>query len=99
MAKKTDIRINEGIRARELRVISDEGNLGVLSLSDALAAAQERGLDLIEISPDANPPVAKIIDYGKFQYDQKKKQKEIKANTSTGGEVKSLQVKIGTGEK
>lgn len=99
MAKKTDIRINEGIRARELRVISDdEGNLGVMTHKEALAAAEERGLDLIEISPDANPPVAKIMDYGKFQYDQKKKQKEIKANTSTGGEVKSVQVKIGTSE-
>lgn len=98
MAQKQQIRINEGIRARELRVISDDGNLGVLSLKDALAKAEEMGFDLIEISPDAQPPVAKIMDYGKFQYDQKKKQKEIKANTKTGGEVKSLQIKIGTSD-
>lgn len=99
LAKKEQININEGIRARELRVISDEeGNLGVMSTRDALKKAQEMGLDLIEISPDANPPVAKITDYGRYQYDLKKKQKETKANTSTGGEVKSIQIKIGTSD-
>jgi translation initiation factor IF-3 len=99
LVKKQQININEGIRARELRVISeDEGNLGVMSSRDALKKAQEMGLDLIEISPDAKPPVAKITDYGKYQYDLKKKQKEIKANTSTGGEVKSVQIKIGTSD-
>lgn len=91
-------RINETIRAHELRVIDDEGNnLGVITLQEALKIAQERGHDLIEVSPDANPPVAKIADYGKFQYDQKKKLKEIKAKTVTS-EVKNIQVKIGTGE-
>ncbi len=91
-------RINEQIRARELRVIDHEGNnLGVISSDEALRKAQDLGLDLIEVSPDANPPVAKIADYGKYQYDQKKKQKEIKAKTVTS-EVKNIQVKIGTGE-
>ena len=91
-------RINETIRAHELRVIDDEGNnLGVISLSEALKIASDRGQDLIEVSPDAKPPVAKIADYGKFQYDQKKKLKEIKAKTVTS-EVKNIQVKIGTGE-
>src|ERR1051326_8239554 len=75
-----DTRFNHNIRAKELRVIGPEGeNLGVLSLSDAIARAQEVGLDLIEISPNANPPVAKIMEYGKFQYEQQKKRREIKA--------------------
>jgi translation initiation factor IF-3 len=96
LARETKTRINNQIRARELRVIGPEGeNLDVLSLEDALAKAQESELDLIEISPKANPPIAKIADYGKFLYDQKKKQKQAKANAHAT-EVKSIQVKIGT---
>lgn len=81
-------------------MISDElGNLGVMTVRDAIAKAREHGMDLIEISPDAVPPVAKITDYGKFMFSQKKKQKEIKLKTkSAGSEVKNLQVKVGTGE-
>lgn len=91
-------RINHQIRAKEVRVIGAEGeNLGVLALSDALARAEEAGLDLIEISPNANPPVAKIMEYGKFQYEQQKKRREIKAKSHVT-ETKSVQVKIGTGE-
>lgn len=91
-------RINNQIRSNELRVLGPEGeNLGVMSFSEAMKQAQERNLDLIEISPKANPPVAKIADYGKFLYDENKKQKLAKANAKTV-EVKSLQVKIGTGE-
>jgi len=67
----------------------------VLPFNEALAKAREAGLDLIEISPDANPPVAKITDYGKFQYEQKKKGR---ATRTPRTETKSLQVKIGTGE-
>ena len=74
------VRINQQIRATELRVITDDGqNLGVLSISEALKKAQEMNLDLIEISPNAVPPVAKIMDYGKFQYTEKKKLKETKS--------------------
>ena len=92
------VRINHQIRALELRVIGPEGeNIGVVSISDALSRAREAGLDLIEISPKAVPPVAKIMDYGKFQYDENKKQKQQKAKAKVV-EVKSLQVKIGTGE-
>ena len=91
-------RINHQIKAPELRVIDSEGNnLGVLSLREALMKAQESGFDLIEMSPDANPPVAKIMDYGKFQYALNKKQKAAKAKIRTV-EVKSVQVKIGTSE-
>ena len=92
------IRINQNIRAKELRVVGADGaNLGVLSLEDALSKSKEAELDLIVISPNANPPVAKIMDYGKFQYELKKKQKEAKAKSHTT-ETKSAQVKIGTGE-
>jgi translation initiation factor IF-3 len=81
-----------------LRVIGPKGeNFGVISLSEALSKAQEAELDLIEISPDAVPPVAKISDYGKFIYEANKKNKAAKAKAHTV-EVKSLQVKIGTGE-
>lgn len=93
-----DTRINKQIRASELRVIGPEGeNFGVLALSEALARAEEAGLDLIEISPGANPPVAKIMEYGKYQYELEKKRREIKAKSHTT-ETKSVQVKIGTGE-
>jgi len=81
-----------------VRVVGAEGeNLGVLALSEAIARAEELGLDLIEISPNAVPPVAKIMEYGKFQYEQQKKRREIKAKSHTT-ETKSVQVKIGTGD-
>lgn len=91
-------RINHQIRSAELRIIGPEGeNFGVMSLSDALKKAQEVGLDLIEISPTAVPPVAKISDFGKYQYDLNKKQKAAKAKTHEV-EIKTVQVKIGTGD-
>jgi translation initiation factor IF-3 len=93
-----DTRINHQIRSSEVRVIGPEGeNFGVLPLSEAIARAQEVGLDLIEISPNAMPPVAKIMEYGKFHYEQEKKRREIKAKSHVT-ETKSVQVKIGTGE-
>ncbi|MEA2715063.1 MAG: translation initiation factor [Candidatus Parcubacteria bacterium] len=93
------VKINHQIKASELRVITGEGeNLGVIRLSTALAEAQKRDLDLIEVSPTAVPPVAKIMDYGKYQYDEKKKVKVSKQRTATS-ELKIIQVKIGTGER
>jgi translation initiation factor IF-3 len=81
-----------------VRVIGPEGeNYGVISISEALSKANEMGLDLIEISPNAQPPVAKITDYGKFSYEENKKQKAQKAKAHVI-EIKTLQVKIGTGE-
>ncbi len=92
------VRINHQIQAPELRVIGDDGtNYGLLSLKDALAKAISLGLDLIEISPLTTPPVAKIMDYGKFQYDANKKQKVSRARSHTV-ETKSIQIKVGTGE-
>ncbi len=91
-------RINHQIKAAELRIIGPEGeNLGVLSLSDALAKAGELGVDLIEISPNAAPPIAKLMDYGKYQYLENKKQKQAKSKAHTV-EVKTLQIKVGTGD-
>jgi len=92
------IRINNQITAPELRVVTDDAqNLGVISLSEALRVAKEQGLDLIEISATAVPPVAKIMDFGKYQYLENKKQKVAKANAHVS-ELKMLQVKVGTGE-
>lgn len=95
---KPKLRINNAIRARELRVVGAKGeNLGVLSLNDALKAADDAGLDLIEISPNAKPPVAKITDYGQYRYETKRKASEVKAKSHVT-ETKNVQVKIGTGE-
>lgn len=97
-ADKEHVRMNESIRAREVRVLGPEGeNFGVLPLAEALAKARELGLDLIEISPNANPPVAKVTDYGKFKYEQKKKDKEVKQRAKVT-ETKEAQVKIGTSQ-
>jgi translation initiation factor IF-3 len=93
------VNINHGIRAPELRVMGPHGeNLGVLSKKEAVKKAEELGLDLIEVSAKAVPPVAKITDYGKFTYELKKKQREIRAKSHTA-ETKVAQVKIGTGER
>ena len=92
------LKINNEIHAQELRVIGAQGeNLGVLALSAALAAAKTAGLDLIEISPSAVPPVAKIMDYGKFEYERSKKEKVAKAKVKIS-ETKEVQVKVGTGD-
>jgi translation initiation factor IF-3 len=91
-------RITGEIRAAELRVIGAEGeNLGVLSYKDAMKAAEAAGLDLIEISPNATPPVAKVMDYGKFQYELKKKESAARAKSKIS-ETKEVQIKVGTGE-
>ena len=67
------------IRARSVRIVGDDVEPGVFTIAEALKIAQDKELDLVEISPSADPPVCKIIDYNKFLYQQKKKQKEIKA--------------------
>ena len=92
------VRINREIRARELRVIGAAGeNLGVISLEEALKAAEAANLDLIEISPNAVPPVAKVMDYGKFQYELKKRESAARAKAKVS-ETKEVQIKVGTGE-
>lgn len=94
----TSYRTNNQIRVSEVRLIGPEGeNFGVVSTVEALAKAKEFGLDLVEISPNAVPPIAKIVDYGKFLYSENKKQKAAKSKTHTV-EVKNIQVKVGTGD-
>ena len=79
--KKSDVIMNEDITAKELRCTSDSGeNYGIIPTAQALALADEAGLDLVLIAADANPPVAKIMDYSKFKYQQEKKKKEAKKN-------------------
>ncbi len=93
-------RINGEIRSRELRVIGANGEqLGVMPLKDAIQVAEEAGLDLVEISPDANPPVAKIINWGKFQY-QKMKDLQKSKRSSKVSELKQMRfgLKIGSGD-
>lgn len=93
-----DIALNQRIKSPELRVIGPQGeNFGILSREDALKKAVEANLDLIEISPNAQPPVAKIAEYGKFLYEQKKKAKEAKSKAHSV-EVKNIQIKVGTSE-
>lgn len=76
MASK-DLRVNEQIRVREVRLIDAAGNqLGIMSTREAVGIAKEAGQDLVEISPNANPPVCKVLDYGKFKFEQEKKIKE-----------------------
>lgn len=77
--KENPHKINLYITAREVRLVGDNVEVGVYKIQDALRIAQEQELDLVEISPNADPPVCKIIDYNKFLYDQKRKQKELKA--------------------
>jgi translation initiation factor IF-3 len=83
MRKKEELHaINERIRAREVRVVGEGIETGVYPIDKALEIAKEMGLDLVEISPNAEPPVCKVVDYKKFLYDQKKKQKELKAKAA-----------------
>lgn len=79
--KKDEVLMNEDITVREVRCTSDDGtNYGIIPTRDAQATADELGLDLVLIAPSAKPPVAKIMDYGKFKYQQEKKKKEAKKN-------------------
>jgi translation initiation factor IF-3 len=94
------VRINSQIRARELRVIGESGEqLGIMSTRDALDAARDAGLDLVEISPAATPPVAKIIDWGKYQY-QKIKEQQRNKKSARISEIKQMRIglKIGQGD-
>jgi len=77
--KKDEVIMNEAITAREVRCMGDDGtNYGIISTQDAMQTADDLGLDLVLIAPDGKPPVAKIMDYGKFKYQQEKKKKEAK---------------------
>ena len=78
---KQELLINDEIREKEVRVIDSDGaQLGIISLKDALAIAAEKNLDLVEIAPTANPHVCRIMDYGKYKFEQMKREKEAKKN-------------------
>ncbi len=87
------VRRNEMIRAREVRVIGAEGEqLGILSRNDAILAAKEVGMDLVEVASNAEPPVCRIMDYGKFKYEQQKKKQEAKKR-QTVVQIKEIKVR------
>jgi translation initiation factor IF-3 len=88
---------NEKIRAREVRVVGANGeNLGIMNIRDAISTAREAGLDLLEISPTAAPPVCKITDYGKWKYDEQKRQAAIRKSQKIV-EIKELKVRPNIG--
>ncbi len=88
----SDYFINEQIRDREVRVIGEDGQqLGVMSSRDAMKLAEEAGVDLVKIAPTAKPPVCRIVDYGKFRYEQTRKEKDAKKKQKTT-EVKELRL-------
>jgi len=88
-------RTNHMIRVPQVRLVGDNVEVGVYPTQDAMRMAQEQGLDLVEISPSADPPVCKIIDYNKFLYEKKRKEKEMKAK-SKSAEVKEIRFTPGT---
>ena len=89
-----ELQINEEIRDKEVRVITDDGEqLGVMSAAEAVRAAQYRNLDLVKIAPQAQPPVCKIMDYGKYRFDRQKREKEAKKNQKVV-EIKEVQLSL-----
>ena len=93
--KDTGPRINENIRESEIRLIDADGEMqGVMSVEAALALAEESGLDLVEVSPGAKPPVCKILDYGKYKYEQQKKANEARKKQKTI-DVKEVKIRPG----
>ncbi|MBF0224696.1 MAG: translation initiation factor IF-3 [Desulfobacterales bacterium] len=96
--KQNKVNINKQIRAKEVRVIDAEGGqLGVMPIYSAIAAATEVGFDLVEISPNATPPVCKIMDYGRYKYELTKKQQEAKKKQSVF-QIKEIKLRPKTGE-
>jgi translation initiation factor IF-3 len=95
---KDEHRLNERIRVPQVRLIDENGGqVGIVSIQEALSLAHARGLDLMEISPNAQPPVCKICDYGKFKYEKKKKEQQAKKNQTTI-KVKEIQLRPQTEE-
>lgn len=92
------VNVNRRIRAKEVRLISADGDqLGVVALREALGIAQESGLDLVEVAPQVNPPVCRIMDYGRYKYQQSKKIQESRKRSS-GYQIKEIKFRPMTGE-
>jgi translation initiation factor IF-3 len=93
------VRKNERIRSREVRLIASDGKqIGIVSRDEALVAAKKAGLDLVEISGSARPPVCRILDFGKYMYEQSKRQKENKAKASSSTKIKEVKFRVRTEE-
>ena len=89
---KKEIQINEEIRDKELRIIGSDGQqLGIMSAKEALDLAEQKNLDLVKIAPQSNPPVCKIMDYGKYRFEQAKREKEARKNQKTV-EIKEIRM-------
>lgn len=97
MKKESELKINDEIRAYKVRLVGDNVEQGIYDINYAKKLADEKELDLVEISPNADPPVCKIIDYKKYIYQQKKKQKELKANSKVM-EIKEIRFTPNTDE-
>jgi translation initiation factor IF-3 len=92
------VRVNQQIRVREVRVIDEEGaQLGIQTIQDALRLAYERGLDLVEVAPNAVPPVCRLLDFGKYQYERQKKEREARKAQKVI-EIKEIRLRPRTGE-
>ena len=95
ISKEQQVQINEDIRDKEVRVIGSDGSqLGIMSASEALDKAAEANLDLVKIAPQAVPPVCKIMDYGKYRFEQQKREKEAKKNQRTF-DIKEVRLSLG----
>lgn len=91
--RQDQVNVNKGIRASEVRVIGADGEqIGIMPVAEALRIAGDQNLDLVEVSPDANPPVCKIMDHGKFKYEQTKKKQEAKRKQKTT-QIKEIKVR------
>lgn len=89
------VRLNGKIRAREVRVVTEDGRqLGIISLAEAIRLAQSRGVDLVEVAPNANPPVCRIVDFGKYRYEQSKREKEARKHQHAT-KMKEIQLRPG----
>ncbi|WP_028873847.1 translation initiation factor IF-3 [Tepidiphilus margaritifer] len=98
MAQEKKVRVNEEIDAPQVRLIGEDGEqLGIVPLAKALAVAEEAGLDLVEIAPMANPPVCKVMDYGKYRYQEQKKAQEARLKQKQI-QVKEIKLRPGTDE-
>ncbi|MBL4803705.1 MAG: translation initiation factor IF-3 [Alphaproteobacteria bacterium] len=96
--KDDGVRINHDIKADEVRLVDEDGEMqGVMSVAKAVALAEEAGLDLVEVSPNASPPVCKILDYGKYKYEQQKKAAEARKKQKTV-DVKEVKIRPGIEE-
>lgn len=94
----SDLRVNEDIRVREVRLIGPDGqNLGVVATREALQIAQQAGLDLVEVAPNVEPPVCRVLDYGKFLYEKAKKEREAR-KAQTKIEIKEIRLRPKTSD-